>query len=119
MGTSLRPFGTIEFFNKQGIRDAIAYGEYNEHGQDSWVHPQRSMDYITRDECGYNYALKGKLLSRSDREEFQRLIFRAEGDDNYPGIDTSAHLRDFLIQNLAHRSHLNLDVRQGEKFVFM
>jgi hypothetical protein len=75
------------------------------------------MDYITRDECGYNYALQGKLMSRSDREEFQRLIFRAEGDDNYPGIDTSAHLRDFLIMNLAHKSHLHLDVRQGEKFV--
>ncbi len=113
----LKPFGTIEHFDKQGIRTTYAYGEFNEHGQDSWVHPQRSMDYITRDECGYNFALQGQLMSRSDRDEFQRLIFRAEGDDNYPGIDTSAHLRDFLIQNLAHRSHLNLDVRQGEKFV--
>jgi hypothetical protein len=114
---SLKPFGTIEHFDKQGIRTTYAYGEYNEHGQDSWVHPQRSMDYITRDECGYNFALQDQLMSRSDRDEFQRLIFRAEGDDNYPGIDTSAHLRDFLIQNLAHRSHLNLNVRQGEKFV--
>jgi hypothetical protein len=114
---SLKPFGTIEHFDKQGIRTTYAYGEFNEHGQDSWVHPQRSMDYITRDECGYNFALQGQLMSRSDRDEFQRLIFRAEGDDNYPGIDTSAHLRDFLIQNLAHRSHLNLNVRQGEKFV--
>ena len=114
---SLKPFGTIEYFDKQGNPHNHAYGEFNEHGQDSWVHPQRSMDYITRDECGYNYALQGKLMSRSDRDEFQRLIFRAEGDDNYPGIDTSAHLRDFLIQNLAHKSHLHLDVRQGEKFV--
>jgi len=114
---ALKPFGTIEYFNKEGIRTTSAFGEFNEHGQDSWVHPQRSMDYITRDECGYNFALREKLMPRSDREEFQRLIFRAEGDDNYPGIDTSAHLRDFLIQNLAHRSHLNLDVRQGEKFV--
>lgn len=115
--SSLRPFGTIEFFDGQGIRTTVAYGEYNEHGQDSWVHPQRSMDYITRDECGYNFALQGQFMPRSDRNNFQRLIFRAEGDDNYPGIDTSAHLRDFLIQNLAHKSHLNLDVRQGEKFV--
>lgn len=114
---SLKPFGTIEYFNASGVRTTYAYGEFNEHGQDSWVHPQRSMDYITRDECGYNYALLEKLMPRSDRDEFQRLIFRAEGDDNYPGIDTSAHLRDFLIQNLAHRSHLHLDVRQGEKFV--
>lgn len=114
---SLKPFGTIEYFNKEGVRTTYAFGEFNEHGQDSWVHPQRSMDMICRDECGYNYALLEKLMPRSDRDEFQRLIFRAEGDDNYPGIDTSAHLRDFLIQNLAHRSHLHLDVRQGEKFV--
>jgi hypothetical protein len=114
---SLKPFGTIEYFNQDGVRTTFAIGEFNEHGQDSWVHPQRSMDYITRDECGYNYALLEKLMPRSDRTEFQRLIFRAEGDDNYPGIDTSAHIRDFLVQNLAHRSHLHLDVRQGEKFV--
>jgi hypothetical protein len=114
---SLKPFGTIEYFNQDGVRTTFATGEFNEHGQDSWVHPQRSVDYITRDECGYNYALLEKLMPRSDRTEFQRLIFRAEGDDNYPGIDTSAHIRDFLVQNLAHRSHLHLDVRQGEKFV--
>ncbi|MBN1338504.1 MAG: CotH kinase family protein [Bacteroidales bacterium] len=115
--SSLRPFGTMEYFNKQGVRTTRAYGEFNEHGQDSWVHDQRSIDYITRDECGYNYALQGKLLALTDREEFQRLIIRAEGDDNYPGIDTSSHTRDFIIQNLAEKIGMSLDVRKGERVV--
>jgi len=114
---SLRPFGTFEYFNKEGVRTNIGYGEFNEHGQDSWVHDQRSIDYISRDECGYNYAIREKLIPFSDRDEFQRIILRAAGDDNYPGIDTSALLRDYFVQNTAEKGGLNLDVRKGQKGV--
>lgn len=112
---SLRPHGSIEYFDMEKVRTCAAYGEFNEHGQDSWVHPQRSIDLITRDEMGYNYALREKLLSNSDRDEFQRIILRAAGDDNYPGKDTSAHMRDLWTQNLAQRSGLHLDVRKGAR----
>jgi len=114
---SLRPFGTAEYFNLDKIRTTSGYGEFNEHGQDSWVNDQRSIDYITRDECGYNYAIREKLLSLSTRDEFQRVILRASGDDNYPGIDTSAHLRDMFIQKLANKHGLNLDVRKAERCI--
>ncbi|NCA86706.1 MAG: hypothetical protein EOM83_14240 [Clostridia bacterium] len=113
----LTPFGTFEYFNKQGQRTTVGYGEFNEHGQDSWVHPQRSIDYISRDECGYNYAIREKLISLTDRDEFQRIILRAAGDDNYPGIDTSALLRDLFVQNTATRNGMHLDTRKGEKGV--
>jgi hypothetical protein len=113
----LAPFGTFEYFNKNGVRTTIGYGEFNEHGQDSWVHPQRSIDYITRDECGYNYAIRDTLISITDRDEFQRVILRAAGDDNYPGIDSSALLRDMVVQNTAQLNGMNLDVRKGEKCV--
>jgi hypothetical protein len=114
---NLEPHGTIEYFNTDGLRTNAGYGEYNKHGQDSWVHPQRSIDFIMRDEMGYNNALHEKLFTLSEREEFQRIIIRAEGDDNYPGIDSSAHMRDVLIQNLAQKSGMNLDVRKGSKAV--
>ncbi|GAB4324815.1 MAG: hypothetical protein Kow00127_17510 [Bacteroidales bacterium] len=114
---SLRPFGTFEYFNPEGVRTTFGYGEFNEHGQDSWVHPQRSIDYITRDECGYNYAIREQLIPLTDRDEFQRLILRAAGDDNYPGIDTSAHLRDYFIQNTATKNGMHLDCRKGQKGV--
>jgi len=114
---SLRPFGTFEYFNAEGERTTFGYGEFNEHGQDSWVHDQRSIDYISRDECGYNYAIREQLIPSTDRDEYQRIILRAAGDDNYPGIDTSAHLRDFFVQNTAHLNDFHLDVRKGEKGV--
>ena len=112
----LKPHGTIEYF-KDGERKDFGYGEYNKHGQDSWYFDQRSYDYIARDEMGYHEAIKQKLLNLSDREEFQRIIIRASGDDNYPGIDTSAHIRDIFIQKLANKNKLNLDMRRGERCV--
>lgn len=115
--SALRPRGSIEFFSKFKTRTTTAYGEFNEHGQDSWVHDQRSIDYITRDENGYNYALQEKFFALSDRNEFQRVILRAAGDDNYPGIDTSAHMRDDFIQTLSQKSGQQLDWRKSQRIV--
>ena len=114
---SLKPHGTIEYFDSEGTRTDFGYGEYNKHGQDSWQFPQRSFDYIARDEMGYHDAIHEKLLSLSDREAFQRIIIRASGDDNYPGIDSSAHMRDVFIHKLANKNNLNLDMRRGERAV--
>lgn len=114
---SLRPFGTFEYFDQNKQRLTFGYGEFNEHGQDSWVHPQRSIDYITRDECGYNYAIREKLIPLTNRDEFQRIILRAAGDDNYPGNDSGALLRDMFVQNTASINNMHLDVRKGEKCV--
>ncbi|MBC8197757.1 MAG: CotH kinase family protein [Candidatus Marinimicrobia bacterium] len=113
----LKPHGTIEYFDVNGIRQDFGYGEYNKHGQDSWAFPQRSFDYIARDEMGYHDAIREKLLSLSDRDKFQRIIIRASGDDNYPGIDSSAHMRDIFIQKLANKNNLNVDMRKGERCV--
>lgn len=118
----LRPSGSIEYFDKNGERKTRTYGELNSHGQDSWANDQRSLDWVSRDEMGYNYALKEKLFPLSDRDEFQRVILRAAGDDNYPAAhhsqnEGSAHVRDAYIHNLAKRGHMNLDVRTAEKCI--
>ena len=113
---SLKPHGTIEYF-KDGERLDYGYGEYNKHGQDSWQFPHRSFDYIARDEMGYHAAIEEKLMELSDRDSYQRIIIRASGDDNYPGIDTSAHIRDVFIQKLANKNNMNLDMRRGERCV--
>ncbi len=113
---SLKPHGTIEYF-KDGERLDHGYGEYNKHGQDSWQFAHRSFDYIARDEMGYHVAIEEKLMTLSDRESYQRIIIRASGDDNYPGIDSSAHIRDVFIQKLANKNNMNLDMRRGERCV--
>lgn len=114
---ALRPEGTIEYFDADGDRKDYGYGEFNKHGQDSWAWDQRSIDYIARDEMGYHDAVNEKLLSLSEREGFQKIIIRASGDDNYPGIDSSAQMRDVFIHKLANKNNLNVDMRRGERCV--
>jgi hypothetical protein len=119
---SLIPEGTIEYFDINGILKTSGYGEFNRHGRDSWALDQRSVDFIMRDEFGYNYALQEQLFNLTHRDEFQRIILRAAGDDNYPAAHRtanagSAHLRDAYVQNLAKTGGLNLDVRIGTKTI--
>jgi hypothetical protein len=115
------PFGSFELFDATGERKATGYGEFNSHGQDSWVNDQRSLDFVCRDECGYTSALKHKIFAYNKRTEFQKLILRAAGDDNYPGGSGTpgggAHLRDAYLQNLAKRGGMALDVRESEKTI--
>lgn len=115
--SSMFPWGSIEYFNTDGIRTTMGYGEFDKHGQDSWVHPQRSIDYKMRDECGYNYALLENLFTSTDRDEYQKIILRASGDDNYPGIDSSAHMRDDFVQTISVQSGMNLDERKSARCV--
>ncbi|WP_456437782.1 lamin tail domain-containing protein [Psychroserpens sp.] len=114
---NLRPEGTMEYFDADGIRKEVGYGEYNKHGQDSWAWDQRSFDYIARDEMGYHDALNEALLSWSERDSYQKVIIRASGDDNYPGIDSSAHMRDLFVHKLANKNNLKVDMRKGERCV--
>lgn len=111
----LKPVGSMEYFSPDGVRITSSYGEFDKHGQDSWVHPQRSMDIRSRDDYGYNNGMQETFFHTTDRDEFQRLIIRACGDDNYPGIDSSAHLRDDFVQSLSERSGQSLDWRKSAR----
>lgn len=118
----LRPFGSFEFFDETGDRKAATYGEFNSHGQDSWVNNQRSLDFISRDECAYNSVIKHQIFNElSERDEFQRIMLRAAGDDNYPDgsgtLGGGAHIRDAYLQNLAKKGNMHLDVRTGTKAI--
>lgn len=119
---SLVPHGTCEYFDTLGIREAKTYGEFNRHGQDSWVHSQRSLDFISRDEMGYNNAIEEQLFPQTPRDEYQRVILRAAGDDNFPADYSpanqgSAHVRDAYIHMLASNGGMNLDVRRAVKTI--
>ncbi|HQV01807.1 MAG TPA: lamin tail domain-containing protein, partial [Bacteroidia bacterium] len=73
---NLEPFGSFEFFDTLKLSKARTYGEFNQHGQDSWANSHRSLDFVSRDEMGYNSAIKEQLFSMSNRDEFQRIILR-------------------------------------------
>lgn len=120
--SNLEPIGTFEYFDTLQQRKAKTMGGYNKHGQDSWANSQRSIDFVSRDEMGYNSTVKEKIFNYSDRDAFQRIMLRAAGDDNYPADHHSAnlgsaHVRDAYVHSLAKLGGLDLDVRMTEKAV--
>jgi hypothetical protein len=119
---SLRPEGSFELFDKNKILQATSYGNFNPYGQDSWTNDQRSLDYTTLDEMGYDDAIHKKLFSLSPRNEFQEVILWAAGNDNYPAAHHSnnygsTHMRDAYVQNMSIQGGLDLDARTGEKAI--
>ncbi len=118
----IRPIGSIEYFDTEGRLIARSYGELNRHGQDSWVNPHRSLDWVSRDEMGYSRTVNAKLFTYSDRDDYQRFMVRASGDDNYPATqdyvhEGSCHIRDEYVQQLAYNGELKLDIRAVERVV--
>ena len=116
------PIGSIEYFDKDGERAATSFGSLNRHGQDSWVLDHRSIDWISRDEMGYSKAVEAELFSYTDRDEYQKFMFRNSGDDNYPAIndgehDGSTHIRDEYVQTLSLEGDMKLDTRSVERVI--
>ena len=118
----LIPIGSLEYFNIDKEREATSFGSLNRHGQDSWVLPHRSLDWISRDEMGYSRAVQAPLFSYSERDSYQKFMFRNSGDDNYPAINDnahegSAHIRDEYVQTLGREGGMELDSRAVERVV--
>ena len=106
----------IEFFHEDGTFWVEAEGDSNEHGNDSNAYPQKGFDYITRDQMGYDDVVDAELFHLSNRGKFQRLIFKAAANDNYP-FSGGAHVRDAYCQTLSGLADLHLDERTSESCV--
>ena len=81
----------IEFFHTDGTFWVEATRDSNEHDNDN-AYGQRGFDCIIRDQMGYNHALEANMFHVKDRDEYQRLIFKAAANDNYP-FEPGAHIR--------------------------
>ena len=113
-----RPVGTIEYFDVDGNLVDEAVGEFNKHGNDSWAYDQRGLDYITRDQYGYNYAINDKIFTTKNRDSFQRLILKAAANDNYPAtFGSPAHIRDSYVHSLSQIGDLRMDERSHESCI--
>ena len=103
----------VEFFHADGTFWVEASGDSNEHGNDSNAYGQRGFDCIIRDQMGYNHAFEAELFHVKERDEYQRLIFKAAANDNYP-FEPGAHIRDAYVHTLSHLADLKLDERTNE-----
>lgn len=123
-GNQIIPQTGLEYFDNTGTFLTESFGECNKHGNDSWSYEQRGIDFISRDEYGYNYALLHPLFNLKTRAVFQRIILKAAGNDNYPFETTgspyafgpssqlgSCHIRDAYVHTVAKKANLHLDER--------
>jgi len=106
----------IEFFAPNGVFITEAGGDSNEHGNDSNGYGQRGFDYVTRDAMGYDNEVEYPLFGTSDRPSYERLIFKAAANDNYP-FSGGAHIRDAYVCQLSVLGDLHLDERKTESCV--
>ncbi len=102
---------TIEFFNAGGTFITENHGDSNEHGNDSNAYGQRGFDYIGRDELGYDHTVQDALFPARNRDDYDRLIFKAAANDNYPFSNGGAHIRDAYVCQLSILGDLHLDER--------
>lgn len=110
-GTQIEPEAGLQYFDKDKHLKAETDGSTNKHGNDSWSYNQRGIDFISKDEYGYNYALNNKLFVNKSRNSFKRIILKAAANDNYPFENGGAHIRDSYVHTLSQRGNLHLDER--------
>ncbi|MDA0304073.1 MAG: CotH kinase family protein [Bacteroidetes bacterium] len=106
----------IEFFHADGTFWCEGSGDSNEHGNDSNAYPQKGFDYVSRDQMGQSHAIEAELFHVKSRDQYQRLIFKAAANDNYP-FSGGGHIRDAYVQTLSHLAGLKVDERTNENCI--
>ncbi|MFT5822844.1 MAG: gliding motility-associated-like protein [Crocinitomix sp.] len=103
--------GAIEYFEADGSFIDEGEGYYNKHGNDSWAYDQRGMDFVMKDQYGYNYAIQHEIFPSKDRDEYQHLIIKAAANCNYPFEEGGAHIRDAYVHTISQLGDLRMDER--------
>jgi len=124
-GTQSNPRCHFEYFQNNSFVTET-YGLADKHGNDSWAYDQRGIDFETKDDYGYNNALKHQFFTNwkqgySPRKEFQHVILKAAASDNYSSANNSGkpscHMRDAFVQTYAFRKGLDLDGRRNKHVI--
>ena len=108
---NLSPQGFFELFEENGTFVDKGEGEFNKHGNDSWAYPQRGLDFIMKDQFGYNGDIDHQIFPNKTRDEFQRIILKPGASDNYPFENGGAHIRDAFVHTLSQKAGLKMDER--------
>jgi hypothetical protein len=109
---------SIEYFGSQnGSRKFQMEGDIKRHGNDSWAYSQKGMRFYVRDDYGYANKIDYPIFPTTPRHEYDVVIIKAAGSDNFPDGGSSppsrcTHNRDAYVQTLAEKFDLNVDVRR-------
>ncbi len=111
-------YSSLEYFDANETFQFESYGEVNGHGNDSWSFPQKGIDFITKDEEGYDNQMDHPIFDGTPRPSYQRLIIKAGASDNYPfAWGPGCHLRDAFVQSYAFKHNLHMDGRRFESCI--
>ena len=103
---------SYEYFDQNNVYQFEQFGDMRGHGNDSWAFDQKGIRFYTRDEYGIDDEIDYQLFPNRTRTEFDVVIMKAAGSDNFPASTASAaHLRDGFIQSLAQEDELHVDTR--------
>jgi len=108
--------GAFELFETDGTLADEGEGYYNKHGNDSWAYGQRGIDFIMKDQYGYNYAVQHKIFTNKSRKKFQKLILKPAANDNI-SFEDGAHIRDAYVHTLSQLGHLRMDERTNRSCI--
>ncbi len=117
-GTEIK--NSYEFFGVDQILKFELEGDTRRHGNDSWAYPQKGMRFYARDDYGYENRMEYEFFPNTNRDKFKVLIMKAAGSDNYPfgaGGNSSAHMRDGIVQSVAIKSNMSVDCRSYENAI--
>lgn len=108
---------SFEYFDANQQFQFEMEGDFRGHGNDSWAFNQKGIRFYVRDQYGYANKIDYPIFPSSPRTDFDVLIIRNSGSDNYPGGSTilnrpTCHVRDGYIQTLAEDHNLNVDTRK-------
>jgi gliding motility-associated-like protein len=110
----------LEYFDVNQQLKFESYGTADPHGNDSWAYPQKGIDFVVRDNLGYDDQINYQIFQRKPRQKFQRIMFKAGASDNYPFTGApggGCHIRDHFIQSLSANAGLDCDYRTGENVI--
>jgi gliding motility-associated-like protein len=103
---------SYEYFDENNLFQFEQFGDMRGHGNDSWAFDQKGIRFYTRDEYGIDDKINYQLFPNRTRTNFDVVIMKAAGSDNYPASTSSAaHIRDGFIQSLAQEDELHVDTR--------
>lgn len=108
--------GAFELFEEDGSLADEGEGYYNKHGNDSWAYDQRGIDFVMKDQYGYNYAVQHKIFTNKDRKKFKRIMLKPAANDNI-SFEDGAHIRDAYVHTISQLGDLRMDERTNRSCI--
>ncbi|MFN0202723.1 MAG: CotH kinase family protein [Bacteroidia bacterium] len=109
---------SFEYYDENHVFQMEMDGDMRRHGNDSWAYSQKGMRFYARDQYGKENNMAYNFFpNQTTRDEYDVIILKAAGSDNFPDGGSNpptrcAHIRDAFVQSVSDRYNLQIDSRK-------